>query len=548
MSDFYSTVWVSPSGDDSTATPSNPYFSTIDAAVAVKPQKIVLQQTASATEFKFVPLDVQCTGLTLPGFYCGYIINEGETEKYITGSPESPVDAEIVIRDGIFTKITCFTSRVHASNGEIRHYGKVDVLIEGGTFSNALGPWLHTGSTTTVTADLYGDTYIRIKGGIWLPNNAKCFVHAGSFGTNMPRATVACVHGNTHIILDSSDRPLAFTSCDAGYGNGRTDGNYELTITGSNQITGDVFYGGNYGDDTDITGAPISELCINGDRTLKFDAFTSTFSPGWLQEFNRVEFVGKSDFLLTRNSNPAYLPKFDDQLPTFITLTYTSEWTFECGSKATFDSTMSLDHTGHTFNLVEYTVGTHKLLTGPASVFTGFGSLAGIQIDGSSVSSTYDSSTQTYTLADGSTLGLEADGDNMSLVFRKTTWNNTTTKAVVLKDPALPNYIFPKTQLSNVDIQVGQAIDVSGDKISCLTARAGTEDNADAGVVRPSIKNFIVDETGYMTIKRGSESVAGILQIATNEEVAAGTNDYKAITPAGLKNAISACIVYEEIP
>ena len=224
-------------------------------------------------------------------------------------------------------------------------------------------------------------------------------------------------------------------------------------------------------------------------------------------------------------------------------------------------------------------------------MFTGFGALAEIQIDGSSVTATYNSQTRSYSLPGGATLGLVSSGGTTSLVYNNSVRDGHSTKTVKLKSGE--NYVFSITQLANITITAGNGIDVSGNTVGCTAAVAGNDGTAEAGVVRPDSTFFVVDGTGFMTLKRasttragvarfngdyftvdcgivapkiattsqigvakfnssyftvssgnvtpktGTTSTAGILQLATTTEATTGTNTSKAVTPAGLAAALA---------
>ncbi len=535
MSDIHGTAYVSASGDDSTQATVNPVFKTMTKAVSVNPDKIVVLDgdypAADPMVMNGIPIEIRNGNITT-GLYCGRLYDSGANgTEHVSGSPDSPEDINVTISGGTLTKIMAFGDRAHIGD-VITRYGNVDVLITGGTFQNAMGCpcYTYTGSDKAAL-NLYGNTRIRVKGGTFISNNNKCWIYGGVVATNMGAASYATVYGNTQVILDSSDNPVTITSTAANYGSGNTQGNFEVMITGSHNITVDRIYGGNYGDDADeTTGAITSTIRVSGNRTLTFSGFKANLSVNWIQGFTHVVFKDGCDATLTN---------------TAITLISTGNWTFEAGSKLT--ANFSNDFTGDTLNLVSFPVGKHTLITAPDSsaVFTGFGALGEIQIDGSSVSATYNSQTRMYSLPGGATLGLVSSRGNTSLVYSNPVWNGRETKFVGLKSGEA--YIFPVTQLSNVSITAGNGIDVSGNTVACTAAVAGNSGTAEAGVVRPDSTFFVVDGTGFLTAKKGSSTRAGVLQLATDDEVFIGTNTTKAVTPAGVKAALASCIIYEEL-
>ena len=535
MSDIHGTAYVSASGDDSTQATVNPVFKTMTKTVSVNPDKIVvLDGDYPATDpmvMNGIPIEIRDGNITT-GLYCGRLYDSGANgTEHVSGSPDSPEDINVIISGGTLTKLLAFGDRAHIGD-VITRYGNVDVLITGGTFQNAMGCpcYTYTGSDKA-TLNLYGNTRIRVKGGTFISNNNKCWIYGGVVATNMGAASYATVYGNTQVILDSSDNPVTITSTGANYGSGNTQGNFEVMITGSHNITVDRIYGGNYGDDADEnTGAITSTIRVSGNRTLTFSGFKATLNANWIQGFTHIAFKDGCDATLTNSA---------------ITLCCIGTWTFEAGSKLT--ANFSNDFAGDTLNLVSYPVGVHTLITAPDSsnVFTGFDALGEIQIDGSSVTATYNSQGRTYTLQNGATLSLVSSGGNTSLVYSNPVWNGHQTKFVGLKSGE--NYVFPVTQLANVTITAGNGIDVSGNTVACTAAVAGREDTAEAGVVRPDSTFFVVDGTGFLTPKKGSSTRAGVLQLATNDEAFIGTNTTKAVTPAGVKAALASCIIYEEL-
>lgn len=581
MSDIHGTVYVSASGDDSTQATVNPVFKTMTKAVSVNPDKIIVLDgeypAADPMVFNGIPIEIRNGNITT-GLYCGRLYDSGANgTEHVSGSPDSPEDINVTIQGGNLTKIIAFGDRAHIGD-PISRYGNTDVLITGGTFQNGIGCpcYTYTGADK-VALNLYGNTRIRVKGGTFISNNNKCWIYGGVVATNMGAASYATVYGDTHVVLDSSDNPVTITSTAANYGSGNTQGNHEVMITGSHNITVDRIYGGNYGDDADEnTGAITSTIRVSGNRTLTFSGFKATLNANWIQGFTHIAFKDGCDATLTN---------------TAITLISTGNWMFEAGSKLT--ANFSNDFTGDTLNLVSFPVGKHTLITAPDSsaVFTGFGALGEIQIDGSSVSATYNSQTRTYSLPGGATLGLVSANGNTSLVYNNSVRDGHSTKTVKLKSGE--NYVFSVTQLANITVTAGPGIDVSGNSISCTAAVAGNDGTAEAGVVRPDSTFFVVDGTGFMTMKRasttragvarfngdyftvdsgivapkiastsqigvakfnsshftvsngnvsaksGTTSNAGILQLATTTEATTGTNTSKAVTPAGLAAAIA---------
>lgn len=339
LDNIWRTVYVSLNGDDQSAVPNSPYFATVPAALAVNPERIIIQDGdySSDVVFENVPSVIQDGNfrrITAAG-----TIHTGQGQAIPDrGSSSSPSNISLTVYGGTFNDHLCGSD--YSTVSAIIRYGNIFVTIKDGRYhqETIIGP-AYEGSTSSINHQLNGSIELTITGGIF----DKPIICAGYAAANTATNRTHLI-GNVRATLDVSNNgtiKLAGLVLGAN-GHGDVTGNTVLIITGNGLIQqtaytgqGKGFMGGSAGDQYQVTGMGPDETStgVSGTRSLQISAFTGTLEVRNIQFFQNIEITSNSKF----------------NLPATEDLTHVYSWKISYGSEIR-NSNFACDWTYH--NLV----------------------------------------------------------------------------------------------------------------------------------------------------------------------------------------------------
>ena len=386
VQDHYDAVYVCYDGNDSTATPTNPKFSTVAGATAVKPTAIYI--TGGGSGESAWKADTQSILNAIPT-----VISDGKFNKSVaggiryagTGSKDETGPVSLHITGGDFGNLLAGGDRVetgilnrYAPKDEYDHYtaSAVTLTIDDGVFRNDVAcGMVIMASDFASHAYIYGDTELVINGGEF-----RKFVYGGSTANKIMYSAQTHIVGNVSITINAASSITMNKLVGGSHQSGKITGDILLTLKGDGSnlrfVEDGEIWGGCTGDYYSIDESGVRTYVNVGTtegrkRTLSFDGFSGALNCSKIRAFTDVEFIGNSDVEL--NNGGVY--SFSD----------ISSWTFENGSSLT--GNFGNDFDGDTLNLTGFGTDTtdYALITDSApadlrNVFKGFESL-NVQLD-----------------------------------------------------------------------------------------------------------------------------------------------------------------------
>ena len=340
----YNTVYVKASGDDSTATPDDPDFLTVNGATSVKPNEIVIKDGTygTASVLTAIPAVIE-DGTFQKSVTGGLLVNEGSSgdlkeENGTINLEIGEIENGVLVKPGgEFTNLVAGADRVvtgifkrYAPKDSSNNYTTaVNLTINGGSFQNDVAcGMVYMGANSESHAYIYGDTNLVINGGSFGK-----FVYGGSTANKNGNSGSTHIIGNTSITINATnaDNKVSLNKLVAGsYQAGEITGDTHLTLTGNGAnllfAEGGEIWGGctsdYYSISSDYTRTYMNIGTKEGkNRILTFEGFSGELNCTKIRAFNQAEFTDSTN--VTLDNGGVY--NFSD----------IEQWTFECGSKIT---------------------------------------------------------------------------------------------------------------------------------------------------------------------------------------------------------------------